>query len=179
MATLFGMALGGWMSGAIFDLTGSYQAAFVNGILWNLVNLSIARGCCAAPRCAPPRLESLRGRGGDAPPVRRYASHAAHTHSEAVMATSRKRAAKRTRAGAGAARGGATAPRAESALEGVESALVGVARQVRSWSDSVLGIAGAAADVSIVAKAILVQPEQRAALEKAGTVLRGMREAAG
>ncbi len=42
MATLFGMALGGWMSGAIFDLTGSYQAAFVNGIAWNLLNLSIA-----------------------------------------------------------------------------------------------------------------------------------------
>ena len=42
MATLFGMALGGWMSGAIFDLTGSYKAAFLNGTLWNLVNLSIA-----------------------------------------------------------------------------------------------------------------------------------------
>ena len=42
MATLFGMALGGWMSGAIYDLTGSYQAAFVNGILWNLLNVSIA-----------------------------------------------------------------------------------------------------------------------------------------
>ena len=42
MATLFGMALGGWMSGVIFDLTGSYRAAFVNGILWNLVNMSIA-----------------------------------------------------------------------------------------------------------------------------------------
>jgi MFS family permease len=42
MATVFGMALGGWMSGAIFDLTGSYQAAFVNGVLWNLVNISIA-----------------------------------------------------------------------------------------------------------------------------------------
>jgi MFS family permease len=41
MATLFGMALGGWMSGAIFDLTGSYRAAFVNGLLWNLLNLSI------------------------------------------------------------------------------------------------------------------------------------------
>ncbi len=41
MATLFGMALGGWMSGAIFDLTGSYQAAFLNGIAWNLVNMSI------------------------------------------------------------------------------------------------------------------------------------------
>ena len=41
-ATLFGMALGGWMSGAIFDLTGSYKAAFVNGILFNVVNVSIA-----------------------------------------------------------------------------------------------------------------------------------------
>jgi MFS family permease len=41
-ATLFGMALGGWMSGVIFDLTGSYQAAFVNGILFNLANVSIA-----------------------------------------------------------------------------------------------------------------------------------------
>jgi MFS family permease len=42
MATLFGMALGGWMSGAIFDLTGSYRAAFMNGIGWNLLNLTIA-----------------------------------------------------------------------------------------------------------------------------------------
>jgi MFS family permease len=41
MATLLGMALGGWMSGAIFDLTGSYHAAFVNGIAWNAVNLAI------------------------------------------------------------------------------------------------------------------------------------------
>ncbi|MCW5620776.1 MAG: MFS transporter [Burkholderiales bacterium] len=41
-ATLFGMALGGWMSGAIFDISGSYQAAFVNGLLWNALNLGIA-----------------------------------------------------------------------------------------------------------------------------------------
>lgn len=41
MATLVGMALGGWMSGAVFDLTGSYHAAFLNGIAWNLLNLSI------------------------------------------------------------------------------------------------------------------------------------------
>ena len=41
-ATLVGMALGGWASGAIFDLTGSYRAAFLHGIAWNLVNLSIA-----------------------------------------------------------------------------------------------------------------------------------------
>jgi MFS family permease len=42
MATLFGMALGGWMSGKVYDLTGSYHAAFINGIVWNLLNLSIA-----------------------------------------------------------------------------------------------------------------------------------------
>jgi MFS family permease len=38
MASLFGMALGGWMSGYIFDVSGSYQAAFVNGLGWNAVN---------------------------------------------------------------------------------------------------------------------------------------------
>jgi MFS family permease len=41
-ATMVGMSLGGWMSGAIFDWTGSYRAAFLNGIAWNLLNLSIA-----------------------------------------------------------------------------------------------------------------------------------------
>ncbi len=42
MATVAGMALGGWLSGEIYDLTGSYQAAFLNGIAWNLVNMAIA-----------------------------------------------------------------------------------------------------------------------------------------
>ncbi len=42
MCTMFGMALGGWMSGKIFDLTGSYQMAMINGMVWNLLNLSIA-----------------------------------------------------------------------------------------------------------------------------------------
>jgi len=41
MATLLGMALGGWLSGKIFDMTGSYDAAFVNGIAWNLLNIAI------------------------------------------------------------------------------------------------------------------------------------------
>src|SRR5437764_8558621 len=36
MATLSGMALGGWISGALFDLTGSYQSAFLNGLTWNV-----------------------------------------------------------------------------------------------------------------------------------------------
>ncbi|MFT3800444.1 MAG: MFS transporter [Burkholderiaceae bacterium] len=42
MATLLGMALGGWLSGKVFDLTGSYHAAFINGIAWNLLNGAIA-----------------------------------------------------------------------------------------------------------------------------------------
>lgn len=41
MATIFGMAIGGWMSGWIYDVTGSYQMAFVNGIAWNFVNIAI------------------------------------------------------------------------------------------------------------------------------------------
>ena len=42
MFTMLGMALGGWMSGKVFDLTGSYHAAFLNGVAWNLLNLLIA-----------------------------------------------------------------------------------------------------------------------------------------
>ena len=41
MFTMLGMALGGWMSGKVFDLTGSYNAAFFNGIAWNLLNFAI------------------------------------------------------------------------------------------------------------------------------------------
>jgi MFS family permease len=57
MMTLLGMALGGWMSGIIFDLTGSYRAAFVNGVAWNALNLLIAvfllfRSPLTSPRSA-------------------------------------------------------------------------------------------------------------------------------
>src|SRR5690606_37718077 len=41
MATILGMALGGWMSGWIYDLTSSYAAAFLNGIGWNLLNIAV------------------------------------------------------------------------------------------------------------------------------------------
>ena len=56
MCTMTGMALGGWMSGKIFDLTGSYAAAFANGIAWNLLNLSIT-------------LFLLRGLRKERPPI--------------------------------------------------------------------------------------------------------------
>ena len=42
MISVVGMAAGGWISGKIFDLTGSYQAAFLNGVAWNLLNMVIA-----------------------------------------------------------------------------------------------------------------------------------------
>jgi len=56
MATVAGMAIGGWMSGAIYDLTGSYRAAFLNGIAWNLLNMAIAFWLLLGrlrPRAAP------------------------------------------------------------------------------------------------------------------------------
>jgi MFS family permease len=56
MCTLLGMALGGWMSGKVFDLTGSYHAAFLNGLAWNAVNLLIAFSLWR--RIRPPRLAS-------------------------------------------------------------------------------------------------------------------------
>jgi MFS family permease len=53
MATIVGMALGGWMSGLIYDLTGSYQMAFLNGIGWNLLNMAIVVGILLRSRARP------------------------------------------------------------------------------------------------------------------------------
>jgi MFS family permease len=49
MMTVVGMALGGWMSGYIFDLTGSYRVAFINGLAWNLLNMAIVFWLMARP----------------------------------------------------------------------------------------------------------------------------------
>jgi len=40
-ASVFGMSFGGWVSGVIFDATGSYSAAFANGLGWNVLNMAI------------------------------------------------------------------------------------------------------------------------------------------
>jgi MFS family permease len=58
MATLVGMALGGWMSGLIFDLTGSYKAAFFNGLLWCLLNFLIVLWLLARPGRRQPMLDA-------------------------------------------------------------------------------------------------------------------------
>ena len=69
---------------------------------------------------------------------------------------------------------------APSPSPSVRASLVDIAQQVRSWTDSVLGVAGAAADVTLgTAKLMLPKPGQRAALERSGAVLRRLREAAG
>ncbi len=49
-STIIGMAFGGWISGAIFDYTGSYHAAFANGLAWNLLNVAIAAWLLLAAR---------------------------------------------------------------------------------------------------------------------------------
>ena len=41
MATILGMALGGWLSGLTYDLSGSYTLAFLNGIIWNGANIAV------------------------------------------------------------------------------------------------------------------------------------------
>jgi MFS family permease len=41
MASVIGMAFGGWISGLIFDFTNSYQIAILNGIVWNFLNIAI------------------------------------------------------------------------------------------------------------------------------------------
>jgi MFS family permease len=53
-ATVFGMAVGGWMSGEIYDWTGSYTAAFLNGVAWNVLNLGIALWILFVRRPAAP-----------------------------------------------------------------------------------------------------------------------------
>lgn len=40
-ASVIGMSFGGWISGVIFDQTGSYGAAFLNGLAWNALNITI------------------------------------------------------------------------------------------------------------------------------------------
>jgi MFS family permease len=55
-STLFGMAFGGYFSGMIYDIFSSYRVAFLNGMLWNLLNLSIVGWLLLQRRAAPPKV---------------------------------------------------------------------------------------------------------------------------
>ena len=54
-ASVFGMSFGGWISGVIFDATGSYAAAFVNGLAWNALNVVITLGLLLRARAQSAR----------------------------------------------------------------------------------------------------------------------------
>jgi len=54
-STLFGMAFGGYFSGMIYDIFASYRVAFLNGMLWNVLNLSIVGWLLLQRRAAPPK----------------------------------------------------------------------------------------------------------------------------
>lgn len=58
MMTVFGMALGGWASGFIYDVTGSYQAAFLNGIAWNGLNIAIMLWLLSRTRTRGPAVQT-------------------------------------------------------------------------------------------------------------------------
>ena len=89
------------------------------------------------------------------------------------MATKRK-PSKRVSSSSGKRSG------AGSTMSSGAGSLVDMAQQLRSWTDSVLGVAGAAADVTLgAAKMMLPKPGQRRALERTGAVLRRLRETAG
>ena len=55
MATILGMALGGWLSGVIYDLSGAYRLAFINGIVWNGANIAIMLWLLSRSRPRAPR----------------------------------------------------------------------------------------------------------------------------
>ena len=61
VATVGGMAVGGWASGFIFDLTGSYRMAFIHGIAWNIVNMAIMVFILLQSRPAKPHRTSGSG----------------------------------------------------------------------------------------------------------------------
>jgi MFS family permease len=61
LMTILGMALGGWMSGWIYDVTGSYQAAFLNGIAWNAIPIVVMLMLVMRTRSKTPQAVSSAG----------------------------------------------------------------------------------------------------------------------
>jgi len=66
------------------------------------------------------------------------------------------------------------------ATPAASSGLLNIARDLRSWTDFVLGIANTAADLSFrVASSRMTKPSHKAAVDKAGSLFRELREGAG
>jgi len=59
MATILGMAIGGWVSGWIYDVSGSYTAAFLNGIVWNGLNIGIVLWLLSRTRPRTPKAQPV------------------------------------------------------------------------------------------------------------------------
>lgn len=59
LSTLVGMAIGGWMAGALYDLTGSYTISFLNGVAFNVINLAIAVTLYRRSRRHPETLHAV------------------------------------------------------------------------------------------------------------------------
>ena len=88
MVSVVGMSFGGWVSGVIFDATGSYAAAFINGVVWNALNIGDRADAVAARpaaagdgvrtvvRNSPARGHGFRDQGRD----RRSARGKLHLH---------------------------------------------------------------------------------------------------
>jgi MFS family permease len=57
-ASVLGMSFGGYISGVIFDATGSYAAAFLNGLAWNAVNITIVVSLLLRARRVSPSRDS-------------------------------------------------------------------------------------------------------------------------
>ena len=93
------------------------------------------------------------------------------------MATAKRVAAKRTAPRTGAA---GVVDAVIVAPPRADKSLMTLARDLRSWTDFVLGIANTAADLSFrVATAKLTKPSHQAAALKAGGLFRDLRESAG
>jgi len=115
----------------------------------------------------------------DSRTTKKRAARAGKPRSRA--AGSGTRSAK-TGTGTKAAKGAAKGKKPRTVTSTAESAVMSLplAKELRWWAESVMGIASTAADLSMnVARMTLRKPAQRAALERAGAMLRGFREAAG
>jgi len=61
MMTILGLALGGWMTGWIYDMTGSYRTAFLNGIAWNTIPIVVMLMLVMRTRSKSPQAVSSAG----------------------------------------------------------------------------------------------------------------------